>query len=98
GSVGARGARLPRVPAALVPWESLRLSTDRLCLRPPTARDAEALYGLFADAEDMFGRAMTPVSAWSVAGALIGAGIDSWRTDGLGPFVFEDPATGRIVG
>jgi RimJ/RimL family protein N-acetyltransferase len=95
---GERAASVSRVPDDLVPWESLRLSTDRLCLRPPTARDAEALYGLFADPEVMDGLGMTPVSAVSGAGALIGAGIDSWRTDGLGPFVFENPATGRIVG
>jgi hypothetical protein len=49
-------------------WESLRLSTDRLCLHPPTARDAEALYDLFADRQVMDGLGMTPVSALDEAG------------------------------
>jgi RimJ/RimL family protein N-acetyltransferase len=43
-------------------WESIRLSTDRLRLRPPTARDAEALYELFADRQVMDGLGLTPVS------------------------------------
>jgi RimJ/RimL family protein N-acetyltransferase len=86
------------VPEDRLPWESLRLSTDRLSLRPPTLRDAEALYNLFADQEVMNGLGRPPVSALDEAAAIIEGGIDSWRADGLGPFVFEIPATGQIVG
>jgi RimJ/RimL family protein N-acetyltransferase len=46
----------------------------------------------------MDGLGMTPVSALDEAGAIIAAGIDGWRTDGLGPFMFENPATGQVVG
>jgi RimJ/RimL family protein N-acetyltransferase len=93
-----RAASISRVPEDPSSWESLRLSTDRLCLRPPTARDAEVLYDLFADRQVMDGLGMTPVSALDEAGAIIEAGIDGWRTDGLGPFVFENPATRQLVG
>jgi [ribosomal protein S5]-alanine N-acetyltransferase len=86
------------VPEDRLSWESLRLSTDRLSLRPPTLRDAEALYDLFADREVMDGLGRPPVSALDEAAAMIEAGIDSWSTDGLGPFVFEIPATGEVVG
>jgi RimJ/RimL family protein N-acetyltransferase len=86
------------VPDDPLSWESLRLSTDRLCLRPPTARDAEALYDLFADRQVMDGLGMTPVSALDEAGAMIEGWIDGWRTDGLGAFVFENPATRQVVG
>jgi RimJ/RimL family protein N-acetyltransferase len=79
-------------------WEPLRLSTDRLCLRPPTSRDAEALYDLFADPQVMDGLGMAAVSALDEAGAMIVRGIDGWRTDGLGPFVLENLATRQVVG
>lgn len=79
-------------------WESLRLSTDRLRLRPWTDRDAEALYDLFADRQVMDGLGLTPVSALREMGAIVEAGIDSWRTDGLGPFLFENRETGQVVG
>jgi RimJ/RimL family protein N-acetyltransferase len=79
-------------------WESLRLSTDRLCLRPPTAGDAEALYDLLADRQVMDGLGMTAVSAVDEAGAMIEEWIDGWRADGVGAFVFENPATRQVVG
>ena len=41
---------------------------------------------------------MTPVSALDEAEAIIEGGIDGWRTDRLGPFMFENPATGQVVG
>src|SRR5262245_47006535 len=81
------------------PWE-LRLYTDRLCLRPPVARDAEALYDLFADAEVMQGLGRDPVSTVEDARAMIEAGmIDGWRSDGLGPFILETTAPDpQVVG
>jgi RimJ/RimL family protein N-acetyltransferase len=78
------------------PWE-LRVYTDRLCLRVPAPRDADALYHLFADAEVMQRLGKTPVSAVEEARAMIEGMIDGWRTDGLGPFVLETTATGRQV-
>jgi RimJ/RimL family protein N-acetyltransferase len=78
------------------PWE-LRLSTDRLCLRVPAPRDADALYHLFADAEVMQGLGKKPISTVEEARAMIEGMIDGWRTDGLGPFVLETTATGHEV-
>jgi RimJ/RimL family protein N-acetyltransferase len=86
------------VPHDPLSWESLRLSTDRLCLRPPTLRDAEALYDLFADRQVMDGLGMAPVAALDGATAMIEEGIDGWRTDGLGPFLLEHPPTRQVVG
>ena len=97
-SLRPTSASIVRVPDDSLSWESLRLSTNRLCLRPPTARDAEALYDLFADRQVMDGLGMTPVSALVEARAMIEGGIDGWRTDGFGAFVFERPATGQVVG
>jgi RimJ/RimL family protein N-acetyltransferase len=79
------------------PWERLRLSTDRLCLRTPTQEDAEALYDLFADPEVMHGLGKEPVSALGEARAMIEDGIGGWRTDGIGPFILETAATDRRV-
>jgi RimJ/RimL family protein N-acetyltransferase len=79
------------------PWERLRLSTDRLCLRTPTPGDAEALYDLFADPEVMYGLDKEPVSALEEARAMIEDGIGGWRTDGVGPFTLETAATDRRV-
>ena len=78
-------------------WERIRLSTDRLCLRTPTPRDAEALYDLFADPDVMHGLGREPVSALEEARPLIEEGIDGWRTDGLGPFILETAAPDRHV-
>jgi len=79
--------------------EGLRLHTDRLRLRTPTPRDAEALYDLFADPEVMHGLNKEPVSAPEEARAMIEGGIAGWRTDALGPFVIETAAdTPQVVG
>ena len=78
-------------------WERLRLYTDRLCLRTPTPRDAEALYDLFADLDVMQGLGKEPVSALEEARVMIEEGISGWRTDGLGPFILETAATDRHV-
>jgi RimJ/RimL family protein N-acetyltransferase len=78
-------------------WERLRLYTDRLCLRTPTPRDAEALYDLFADAEVMHALGKDPVSALEQARAMIEEGLGGWRTDGLGPFILETAAADRRV-
>jgi RimJ/RimL family protein N-acetyltransferase len=74
-------------------WERLSLDTDRLCLRPPTPQDAEALYDLFADSVVMRGLTRHPVSAVEQARAMIEEGMDGWRTDGLGPFLLETAST-----
>jgi RimJ/RimL family protein N-acetyltransferase len=78
-------------------WKRLSLDTDRLCLRPPTPQDAEALYDLLADAVVMQGLNQDPVSAVEDARAWIEEALDGWRTDGLGPFVLETAATERQV-
>jgi RimJ/RimL family protein N-acetyltransferase len=78
-------------------WERLRLYTDRLCLRTPTPRDAEALYDLFADPAVMHDLGKEPVSALEAARARIEEGIGGWRTDGLGPFILETAAADRRV-
>src|SRR6185312_12267040 len=81
-------------------WERLRLHTDRLCLRVPDARDAEGLYGLFADPDVMSGLGKDPVSTLDEARAMIDDGIGGWQTDGLGPFILETAAgtDRRVVG
>jgi RimJ/RimL family protein N-acetyltransferase len=77
--------------------ETLRLSTDRLCLRPPAPRDADALYDLFADPVVMHGLHKEPISAPEEARAIIEEWIGAWRADGLGPFVIETAAASRQV-
>jgi RimJ/RimL family protein N-acetyltransferase len=86
------------VPHDTSSWGQLRVSTDRLCLRTPTPRDAEALYDLFANPEVMHGLGKEPVSELEKARAMIEEGIVGWRTDGLGPFVLETAADGQVVG
>ena len=86
-----------RVADETSPWE-LPIYTDRLCLRVPTPRDAEALYDLFADAKVMQGLGKEPVSAVEDVRAMIEEGmIGGWKTDGLGPFILETTATDRRV-
>jgi RimJ/RimL family protein N-acetyltransferase len=79
-------------------WDGLRLYTDRLCLRVPAPRDADALYHLFADSEVMQGLGKKPVSAVEEVRAMIeDEMIGGWRTDRLGAFVLETTATGQQV-
>ena len=85
-----------RVADETSPWKQ-PIYTDRLCLRVPTPRDAEALYDLFADAGVMHGLGKEPVSAVEKVRAMIEEGIGGWRTDGLGPFILETAATDRHV-
>jgi RimJ/RimL family protein N-acetyltransferase len=80
-----------------ISWEQLSVYTGRLCLRPTTPHDAEALYDLFADTEVMGGLNREPVSAVEEARALIDEGIGGWRTDGLGPFVLQTKGSDRRV-
>lgn len=77
--------------------EPASLYTQRLCLRAPTPHDAEALYDLFADEEVMHGLGRAPVSAVEDVRAMIDAMISGWRTEGLGPFIFETAPTDRQV-
>jgi RimJ/RimL family protein N-acetyltransferase len=47
----------------------------------------------------MRGLGKKPISAPEEARAIIEAGITGWRTEGLGPFIVETPATNpRVVG
>jgi RimJ/RimL family protein N-acetyltransferase len=78
-------------------WEGLRLYTDRLRLRTPTPRDADALYDLFKDPDVMHGLGKEPVSAPEQARAIIEEWIAAWRTDALGPLIIETAATNRRV-
>jgi RimJ/RimL family protein N-acetyltransferase len=78
-------------------WEGLHLYTDRLRLRTPTPRDADALYDLFKDPDVMHGLGKEPVSAPEQARAIIEDGIAAWRTDALGPFIIETATTNRRV-
>ncbi len=75
----------------------ISLYTERLCLRAPTPRDAEALYDLFADEEVMEGLGREPVSAVAEVRAMIEGMVRGWRTEGLGPFIFETVTTDRQV-
>jgi len=81
-------------------WERLRLHTDRLRLRVPDVRDAEDLYGLFADPDVMRGLGKDPISTLEEARTMIEDGIGGWRTDCLGPFIVETaaPTDRRVVG
>jgi len=83
-------------------WEQLRLYTNRLCLRAPSLRDADALYDLFGDPEVMHGLNKEPVSAFEEARAMTEEGLDGWRTEGLGPFILEtvtsDPQVVGLAG
>jgi RimJ/RimL family protein N-acetyltransferase len=79
------------------PWGSC-LYTERLCLRVPASRDAEALYDLFTDAEVMRGLGKEPLSAVEEVRAMIEEEmIGGWRVDGFGAFVLETVATDRQV-
>jgi RimJ/RimL family protein N-acetyltransferase len=78
-------------------WETLSLYADRLCLRTPTAQDAEALYDLFADPEVVRGWGRDPISAVEEVRAMIEGMFDGWRSEGLGAFVLETAANDRQV-
>jgi RimJ/RimL family protein N-acetyltransferase len=78
-------------------WEALHLYTDRLRLRTPTPRDADALFDLFTDSGVMHGLNKEPVSAPEQARAIIQEWIGAWTTAGLGPFIIETAATDRQV-
>lgn len=77
--------------------EQLRIYTDRLCLRTPTPRDAEALYDLFADPGVMQGLNRPPISAVADAGTIIEEMLGGWRTDDLGAFIIETAGRDRQV-
>jgi [ribosomal protein S5]-alanine N-acetyltransferase len=79
-------------------WEQIRLTTQRLCLRPPTLRDAEAMHALVSDPVVMHGLNREPVTQLDETRAMIQGGVDSWEADGLGPFVLETLTHGRLVG
>lgn len=77
----------------------MSLYTERLCLRAPIPRDAEALYDLFADEEVVEGLGKEPVSTVDEVRAMIEAMVRGWRTEGLGPFILETAAADpEVVG
>ncbi len=85
------------MPRETPSWEGLRLYTDRLHLRTPTLRDADALYDLFMDPDVMHGLGKEPISAAEEARVIVEAGIAAWRTDALGPFMIETAADNQQV-
>jgi len=80
------------------PWERICIQTERLVLRAPTVEDAGAMHELFADPAVMQGLNREPVSDLDDSRAMIERGLDGWRSDGLGPFVLETVADGRVAG
>jgi RimJ/RimL family protein N-acetyltransferase len=77
----------------------VRIRTERLCLRPPSASDAEALYDLFADPEVTHALGREPVSAVAQVRAMIDEARAGWSADRVGPFVLEtDAADPQVVG
>jgi RimJ/RimL family protein N-acetyltransferase len=85
------------VPRDTPSWEGLRLYADRLLLRTPTLRDADALYDLFTDADVMRGLGKEPISAPEEARVIVEAWMAAWRTDALGPFMIETAADNQLV-
>jgi hypothetical protein len=75
--------------------EQICLYTDRLCLRAPIPRDAEAMHELFADPEVMHGLNRDPISELEETRAMIERGIGRWRTEGSG-HSFSRPL--RLIG
>lgn len=78
-------------------WETLRLGTERLSLRPWTVQDADALYVLLADPEIMGGLHRATITSPDEARAVVEGGVSSWQRDGVGPFVIETAAGKRQV-
>jgi hypothetical protein len=85
------------VPCDTPSWEELRLYTDRLRLRTPTPRDADALYDLFTDPDVMHGLGKEPISEPEEARVIVEAWLAAWRTDALGPFMIETAADNQQV-
>ena len=56
------------------------------------------MHELFADPLVMHGLNREPVHELDGTRAMIEAGAESWRTDGLGPFILESAADRRMVG
>jgi RimJ/RimL family protein N-acetyltransferase len=79
-------------------WEQICVNTARLRLHTPTPEDAEAMHELFADPIVMHALNKEPVSELDETRAMIEGGADSWRTDGLGPFILETATGRRMVG
>jgi RimJ/RimL family protein N-acetyltransferase len=93
----ASGVASPHVARHTSSGEPISLYTERLCLRAPTPHDAEALYDLFADEVVMEGLGREPVSTVEDVRAMIQGMIRGWRTEGLGPFIFETAAADQQV-
>src|SRR2546423_13875299 len=83
GVTAASFARHSKLPArrrrvvvdGTLSWEQICVSTDRLCLRTPTLKDAEAMHELFADPVVMHGLNREPVSQLDETRAAIEGGM-----------------------
>jgi len=74
------------------------LGTERLRVRTPTSRDAEALHEVFADRVVMNGLNREPLSGLEETRALIERALEGWSTDQLGLFVVETADDRRVIG
>lgn len=83
------GRYFPEMARDTSSWETLRLDTERLSLRPWTLQDVDALYVLFADPEVMSGLHRATITSDEETRAIIEGGIRDWARDGVGPFVIE---------
>lgn len=74
----------------------LRLETERLLLRPPSAADFEAFARFTADAEAMrhLGGVQAPSVAWRSLAALAG----SWQLQGFSMFSVIEKRSGQWIG
>lgn len=74
----------------------LRLDTERLLLRPPSAADFEDFTRFTADAEAMrhLGGVQSPPVAWRSLAALVG----SWQLQGFSMFSVIEKRSGQWIG
>ncbi|WP_369981130.1 GNAT family N-acetyltransferase [Xanthomonas bundabergensis] len=74
----------------------LRLETERLLLRPPSAADFEDFTRFTADAEAMrhLGGVQSPPVAWRSLAALVG----SWQLQGFSMFSVIEKRSGQWIG
>lgn len=88
-----------RAPAApvRVAHADLRVETDRLLARLPDAADARGLATMLSDPAVMRFVGGAPVPSSDIP-AVIEKWLSRWRAFGLGPFVLERRADGRVLG
>jgi ribosomal-protein-alanine N-acetyltransferase len=75
------------------------ISTDRLVLRRPEARDAEAIFSAYSnDARAMRYMCWRRHTEVSQAAAFIETSHEQWAQSPAGPYLIESRATGEIIG